>query len=171
LVRGSSAELPAALRAVVASEDAQLSPTIESLAAVRSRSVAGPRFRLLLIAAFGAFALLLAGIGIYGVIASVVQQRRREIGLRLALGSTRSAVVSAVARRCLVTVAAGTLAGLLVFWAARRVLTSMLFQVSPGDPRALAIAVAVLGVVAAFASWIPARQAAHTDPASSLRVD
>jgi ABC-type antimicrobial peptide transport system permease subunit len=136
-----------------------------------SRSVAEPRFRTLLFAAFAGFALLLAGIGIYGVIASVVQQRRREIGIRIALGANGSAVATAVVRRCLGNVTAGALAGLLVFWATRRVLASWLYDITPGDPRVLMVAVVVLALVAAFASWIPARRAIHIDPVTSLRLE
>jgi putative ABC transport system permease protein len=125
----------------------------------------------MLITAFASFALLLAGIGIYGVIASVVEQRRREIGIRLALGANRAAVALAVVRRCLANVTAGTIAGLLVFWAARHVLASWLFGIAPGDPRVLVATVLVLALVAAFASWIPARRATRIDPATSLRFD
>lgn len=171
LVQGTAPELPATLRRVVAAEEPQLAPRVESLSAVMSRSVAEPRFRMLLIGAFASFALLLAGIGIYGVIASVVQHRRREIGLRLALGANRATVATAVVRRCMINVGAGTLAGLVVFWVTRRVLTSMLYQMSPGDPRVLAIAVAVLALVAGLASWTPARRAACIDPATSLRME
>jgi predicted permease len=171
LVRGASPALLNTLLATVTAEEPQLAPEVERLSAVVSRSVAEPRFRTLLLVGFAVFALLLAGIGIYGVIAAVVQQRQREIGLRLALGARRSGVALAVARRCLANVAAGTLAGLLVFWAARRVLSSMLYDIAPGDPRVLAVTVAVLALVAAFASWIPARRATHIDPATSLRLE
>jgi predicted permease len=171
LVRGASPALATALRDVVVTEEPQLVPEVERLSAVVSRSVAEPRFRTLLIAAFAGFALLLAGVGIYGVIASVVQQRRREIGIRLALGAGRAAVAVAVVRRCLANVTAGTLVGLLVFWATRRVLSSWLYDITPGDPRVLTVTVAVLALVAAFASWIPARRAAHIDPAASLRLE
>jgi ABC-type antimicrobial peptide transport system permease subunit len=171
LVRGASPALLNALRGEVIAEEPQLTPEVERLSNVVSRSVAEPRFRTVLVAAFAGFALLLAGIGIYGVIASVVQQRRREIGLRLALGANRGAVALAVVRRCLANVTAGTVAGLLVFWATRRVLSSMLYEISPGDPRVLTVAVAVLALVAAFASWIPARRASHIDPAISLRLE
>jgi predicted permease len=171
LVRGASHALLDALRGEVIAEEPQLAPEVERLSAVVSRSVAEPRFRTLLIAAFAGFALLLAGIGIYGVIASVVQQRQREIGLRLALGANRVAVALAVVRRCLANVTAGTFVGLFVFWATRRVLSSMLYDISPGDPRVLTITVAVLALVAAFASWIPARRAAHIDPATALRLE
>jgi predicted permease len=169
LVRGTSRELVNTLRSVVVAEESQLAPSVEPLSAVMSRSVAEPRFRTLLVSAFAGFAVLLAGVGIYGVITSVVQQRRREIGLRIALGANRAAVVTAVARRCLGNVSASALIGLVIFWPTRRVLSAMLFEISPGDPRALTLAISVLAFVAAFASWIPARRAAHIDPAMSLR--
>jgi ABC-type antimicrobial peptide transport system permease subunit len=125
----------------------------------------------MLVGSFASFALLLAGIGIYGVIASGVQHRRREIALRLALGATRTAVATAVTRRCLATVAAGVMVGLLGFWAVRRVLTSWLFDVTPGDPLVLTAAVLVLALVAALASWIPTRRATRVDPAAALRLE
>jgi putative ABC transport system permease protein len=171
LVRGPSPALLNILRNEVVAEEPQLAPVVEPLSDVVSRSVATPRFRLLLIASFAGFALLLAGIGIYGVIASVVEQRRREIGLRLALGANRTDVATAVVRRCLANVAAGTLVGLVIFWATRRVLTSWLYEITPGDPRVLAATVGVLALVAMLASWIPARRAARIDPATSLRFD
>lgn len=76
-----------------------------------------------------------------------------------------------MARRCLANVAAGALVGLLIFWATRRVLASMLYDTSPGDPRVITATVAVLAIVAAFASWIPARRATRIDPATSLRLE
>jgi predicted permease len=170
LVRGAPALL-STLRSTITTEEPQLAAQVERLSAVVSRSVAEPRFRTLIVAAFAGFALLLAAVGIYGVIASVVQQRQREIGLRLALGANRSDVLVAVVWRCLTNVALGTLVGLLVFRALRHVLSSMLYDISPGDPRVLALTVAMLALVAALASWIPARRASHIDPASSLRLE
>jgi putative ABC transport system permease protein len=171
LVRGDPRRLAALLRHELTAVEPQLAPQLEPLSRVLSRSVAGPRFRTLLIGAFGCSALLLAAIGIYGVIAAVVQQRTREIGIRLSLGATRAAVALSVARRCLVSVSAGTVVGLLVFWMLRRTLTAMLYDTSTGDLRILAIAVAVLGVGAVLAAWIPARRAARVDPAVTLRLD
>ena len=171
LVRGAVPRLATVLRDAVMAEEPQLVPTIEPLSAVVSRSVAGPRFRTLLIGAFAGSALLLAGIGIYGVIASVVQQRTREIGIRLSLGATRATVAVAVVRRCLASVTTGAVVGLLSFWAVRRFIASMLYGTSTGDPRMLAIAVSILAVVAMLAAWIPARRAAHVDPAITLRLD
>lgn len=171
LVRGAVSQLAAVLRREALAEEPQLVPTIEPLSAVVNRSVAGPRFRALLIGTFAGSALLLAAIGIYGVIASVVQQRRREIGIRLSLGASGLAVALGVARRCLAAVAAGVMVGLPTFWALRRFLSSMLYDTSTGDPRVLGIAVTILAVVAALAAWIPARRASGIDPAITLRLD
>ena len=82
-----------------------------------------------------------------------------------------AAVSTAVVRRCLINVSAGTVVGLVLFWAARNVLSSWLYDITPGDPRVLAAAIAVLAAVALLASWIPARRAAHIDPATALRLD
>ena len=171
LVRGRLAQLAPMLRREALAEEPRLVPSIEPLSEVVSRSVAGPRFRTLLIGTFAGSALLLAGIGIYGVIASVVEQRRREIGIRLSLGASGRAVALGVARRCLTSVAAGAVVGLLTFWPLRRFLSAMLYDTSTGDPRILAIAVFVLALVAALAAWIPARRASHVDPAITLRLD
>lgn len=171
LVRGAAPAIMDALRNAVLAEEPRLVPTVELLSSVVSRSIAAPRFRTLLVGSFSAFALLLAGIGIYGVIASVVQQRQREIGIRLALGATRAHISTAVVRRCLVNVAAGAGVGLVGFLAARQVLESWLFGVTPGDPRVLATAIAILAAVALLASWIPARRAARIDPVIALRLE
>lgn len=173
LVRGGgrSSALLDAVRRVVLAEEPGLAPTVERLSSVVSRSVAGPRFRTLLVGSFAASALLLAAVGIYGVIASVVQQRQREIGIRLALGATRAAVARDVVGRCLANVTASALVGLLLFRAARHVLSSWLYDITPGDPRVLGAAIAVLGAVALLASWVPVRRAGRIDPATALRLE
>jgi ABC-type antimicrobial peptide transport system permease subunit len=171
LVRGDTPALQDALRRTVVAEEPRLAPVVERLSSVVSRSVAAPRFRTVLVGSFAAFALLLSAVGIYGVIASVVQQRQREIGIRLALGATRATVATAVVRRCLASVTLGALTGLVLFWAARHLLTSWLFGITPGEPRILAAAIAVLAAVTLCASWIPARRATRIDPASALRLD
>jgi ABC-type antimicrobial peptide transport system permease subunit len=152
-------------------EEPALDVRLEPLSAVVSRSVAEPRFRTLLVGTFAGAALLLAAIGIYGVIAAIVEQRRREIGIRLSLGAPRFTVAVGVVRRCLASATAGAATGLLAFWAVRRTLTSMLYDTSTSDPRMLAIAVAMLALVATLAAWIPARRATHVDPAMTLRLD
>lgn len=171
LVRGPVSRLATTLRREVLAEEPQLAPTIEPLSAVVSRAVAGPRFRTVLISGFAVSALLLAAIGIFGVVASVVQQRTREIGIRLALGANGASVAMGVVRRSLASVTAGTAAGLASFWLLRPFLGSMLYDTSTGDPRLLAIAVSILALVAALASWIPARRASRVDPAIALRLD
>ena len=172
LVRGEPSEaLLQALRAVVTAEEPRLAPEIERLSTVVSRSVATPRFRALLLLAFAAAALLLAAVGIYGVNAAVVQQRRRELGLRMALGATRGGLAFAVVRRCLSFVLAGAMAGFICSLATRRLLSSMLYGLSANDPLILASVCGILVVVAAAASYIPARRAANVDPARSLRAD
>jgi predicted permease len=161
----------AAIRQAVASLDSRLAPTIEPLSAALERSVAGPRFRTLLLSSFAISALLVAAIGIYGVIAAVVQQRTREIGICLALGASRSSVAVTVVRRCVTSVAGGMVAGLVVFWASRRILTTMLYGTSNGDPILLAAAIGILALVAGIAAWIPTRRAMHVDPVVALRLE
>ena len=171
LVRGGSRALARTVRDAVLAEEPQLVPTVEPLSNAVRRSVAAPRFRMLLIGTFAGSALLLAGIGIYGVIASLVQQRTREIGIRVALGASRGAVALSVVRRSLVVVSLGAVGGLLVFWVVRRALTTMLFNTSTSDPRLLAIAVVALAMIAMLAAWIPTRRAVRVDPATTLRLE
>ena len=171
LVRGEMSQVAKSVRAEVLGEDPRLSPTVEPLTAAVSRNVAEPRFRALLIGTFAASALLLAAIGIYGVIAAVVQERRREIGVRLSLGATGAVVALGVVRRCLLSVGAGAAVGLAAFWVMRRSLVSMVYDTSPGDPRLLAVALTALALVALCAAWVPARRAARLDPVTTLRLD
>jgi ABC-type antimicrobial peptide transport system permease subunit len=171
LARLATPSVAGRLASLVLAEEPRLSPTVEPLTAVVSRSVAGPRFRSLLIGSFAGAALLLAAVGIYGVIAAIVEQRRREIGIRISLGATSANVTVAVVRRCLIAVTAGAAAGLITFWGVRRTLSAMVFDTSPGDPRLLALAVAVLALAAMVAAWVPARRATRVDPAITLRLE
>lgn len=170
LIRARSTS-PASLRRIVADQDSRLVPTIEPLSSTVNRSVAAPRFRALLLGSFAASALLLAAIGIYGVISSLVQMRTRELGIRLALGASRGSLAFSVARRCLTSVSAGAATGLLIYWGAHRLLTSMLYDTSTADPALLTLAIAILALVAAVAGWIPARRATRIDPVVALRTD
>jgi putative ABC transport system permease protein len=161
-----------AIRGVLKELDPQVPLyNIRSMDELFAKAVARPRFTAVTLGAFALLALVLAAIGTYAVIAYATEQRAQEIGIRIALGANRAAVATAVARRCLANVTAGALLGLLVFWAVRRVLSSWLYDITPGDPRVLATTFAVLALVAAFASWIPARRAAHIDPVTSLRLE
>jgi predicted permease len=120
---------------------------------------------------FGAVALLLACLGLYGVTSQSVQRRTREIGIRMAIGATRSQVFETVLREAGVQLAAGVLLGVPAAYAAGKLLESYLYQVSGRDPWILAAAVGVLGTCALAASLIPARRAAHLDPVQALRVE
>jgi ABC-type antimicrobial peptide transport system permease subunit len=118
---------------------------------------------------FGALALLLAGLGLYGVTSYAVSRRRAEIGIRLALGSDPVRIVRLVLSRVALLVVAGIAAGAaLSLWAAQFVGT-LLYGLEPRDPETFAGAAVILALVGALAGWIPARRAARTDPATVLR--
>jgi predicted permease len=118
---------------------------------------------------FGVLALLLAAVGIYGVVSYAVGRRQQEIGIRLALGSSRLGVVAVVARRALTLVAIGIVAGLAISSWASRFVASELYGLAPRDPVTLASAALLLLAVAAVAGWWPSRRAARVDPARVLR--
>lgn len=120
---------------------------------------------------FGALALLLAGLGLYGVTAYSVSRRRPEIGMRLALGATPMAVVSLIMKRVAVLVCAGTAAGALVSLWASRFVGTLVWGLEPDDPMTLVAAALVLALVAALAGWIPAWRASRIDPIVALRTE
>jgi putative ABC transport system permease protein len=164
--------LAALLRAAVASVDAQVPVSeIRTAEQIVSGSVADSRFTTFLLAAFAAVALVLAAVGIYGVIAYTVSQRTREIGVRVALGArgrdVQWQVVRQGGRLALVGIAVGVVASL----AAARLLSSLLFGVSTTDPITFVSVALLLGGVAVLASWIPARRAASVDPIIALRAE
>jgi predicted permease len=131
------------------------------------------RERLLatLSAAFGAFALVLACVGLYGTMSYSVARRSREIGIRMALGAVRTAILRQVLREGLMVSAVGVVVGALVAFGATRVMAAILFQVSPRDPLTLASVVAILLTTALAAGYLPARRAATVDPAGVLKGD
>jgi putative ABC transport system permease protein len=173
LVRGSRGEaLSGAVRAAARSLD----PTMplfqaETLEEALRRTTAGRRQGTLLLAGFGALALLLAAVGLYGVVAFAVGERRREIGIRMALGAARRDIVSLFVGRGARLAALGVAIGLVLASAITRLLSSMLFGVTPLDVTTLAAVSALLAAVALAASALPARRAARIDPASVLRND
>jgi predicted permease len=120
---------------------------------------------------FGGMALLLAVVGIYGVRSYLVSRRTREIGIRMALGATRSNVLWLVLREGLALTATGVVIGLVLSWAIGRLLSSMLYEVSPLNPVVFAVAPLLLSVVAIAASFVPARRAATVAPLSALRSE
>ena len=124
-----------------------------------------------LTAAFGAVALALAGVGLYGTISYTVAQRTAEIGVRVALGATRGRILAWVLRHTAQVVLAGVAFGLPLAWAAARLLRSRLYELSPGDPWTLGGAVAAVLAASAVALWLPARRATRVDPVVALRYE
>jgi putative ABC transport system permease protein len=167
---------PAAMSRLVAAEVAALDPSqpIADVRAMRDLVAADldqSRFTMLLIGAFAAAALLLAAVGLYGVIAVGVTERTREIGVRMALGAERRDVIGMVMRGGLLPAAIGLVAGLVTALALGRLLASLLFGVAPTDPVTLVGGAVFLTVVTAIASYLPARRAARLDPAVTLRAE
>jgi putative ABC transport system permease protein len=160
----------AAARAQVRQADQDL-PLFEmsTLEELVTASVSQPRFYMLLLGGFAAVALILAAIGMYGVIAYGVSQRSQEIGVRMALGATRDRVVRMVLRQALLLAVFGAVFGLGLALVATRGMQSLLFGVSAVDPGIYVAVAAVLVLVAGFASYLPARRAARTDPQLALR--
>jgi putative ABC transport system permease protein len=134
-------------------------------------SVAQPRFRMWLLGLFAMTATLIATCGIYGLMAYAVTQRRREIGVRMALGAERRDVLRLVLTRALRIVAAGLVVGLAGAVAVTRVLQTFLFGVTPTDPIAFTIVTLLLMAVGLMAAWLPARRAARIDPWAALRAE
>ncbi len=144
-------------------------PTVEPISAARRDAMSGPRFNLLLMAAFAAVALFLAVIGVYGIMSHTVLRRTREIGIRIALGARPERVLRMVVGRGLRLVLAGVAVGAVAALAFARLLGSLLFETAPSDPATLAGTAALLTGVALAAAWVPARRAARADPMEALR--
>jgi putative ABC transport system permease protein len=162
--------LTASIRRAVAALDASVPVTrVDEMPALVSRSFATERFRATLIALFAVLAGVLAAVGIYGVTARAVARQRREIGIRMALGSSSMRVVALFVRRAGVAVALGVTAGLAGAVASSRALAPYLFGTDPTDPWLYASAAGVLAVATLLAAWLPARRASRANPSAILR--
>jgi predicted permease len=172
VIRGAVpvATLMPAIRRAVATVDPLLAPfrvsTIEQSIETQS---AMSRFSMLLLSLLGGTGLVLAIVGVYGVIGYFVTQRTHEFGVRLALGASPSAVRWLVVRQGIVLAGIGVGVGALVSLAAARVLESMMYETKSNDPLTYVVVVALLGVVAVAASYLPARRATRIDPLEALR--
>jgi putative ABC transport system permease protein len=144
---------------------------IRTLEQIKSESLGGNRLRTYLLLSFAMLALLLAAVGLYGVISYTVTQRVQELGLRSALGASWSNLIVLVMKSGLGLTALGLVIGILVSLGLTRLLTSLLFTVKPYDPTALTIAALLLAVVAFAATFIPAVRAARVDPMIALRYE
>ena len=168
---GDPAPLARRVRETVRAVSADIPVVTNTMESIVARSVSDRRFTVLVLGIFGALALLLAAVGIYGVLAFSVAQRTREIGIRMALGAAGGSVLRLVARETLVPVVAGLALGTLVAIASTRFVRGMLYGAQGTDPATLAAVTVVLLTAAALASWVPARRAVRVDPIIALRAD
>jgi predicted permease len=169
---GPIAGLSAGIRQSVAAVDPLLPiAKMESMAAVQAASLAQQRFMMSVVVGLGVVALLLAAIGIHGLIASAVSERTRELGIRLALGATARQIVLDIVRPGIVLAGAGVAIGAAAALATVRLLQSFLWGVTPNDPLTFAVVVATLLTVALTASVIPALRVLRLDPALTLRAE
>lgn len=167
---GDPRALSASIRGAIASVDPSVPVSdVETMQSIVIRSAARQRFVTLLLALFAGLALVLGMVGIYGVMSYAVAQRRREIGIRLALGATPSHARRLVLRNALAMTAAGAIVGLICAALASRLLTGLLYGVSATDPLTFAAVPLAFAGVALAASYVPARRATRVDPVGALR--
>ena len=170
--RGEPSTLIEPMRALLREMDSDVPMyAVRSMSQIQDIAVAQPRLYLVLIACFAITAMLLAAIGLYGVLAYAVGQRTREIGIRLALGAGRGEVLGMVMSQAGKLVVAGVAIGLVTAMLASRLLRAQLFEVAPTDTVTYVLVAAGLLMVSLLASWIPARRASRIDPMTALRQD
>jgi putative ABC transport system permease protein len=166
---------PATLVPIVRAEIAGLDPTVPVEFATMNARVARltqrPRFDAILLSLFAGIGVVLAALGIYGVVSFFVSQRTQEIGVRMALGATPQSILRMILLNVARWTAAGAVVGILGSWLCARLLQSLLFGVGAHDPKLLALSLLILLAVASFAAWLPARRATHVDPMVALRYE
>jgi predicted permease len=164
--------LAPALRDILGELDRELAlANIRTMHDIVRTATAPRRFTLLLLGGFALIALVLSAVGIYGVLAHLVGQRAREIGIRRALGAGTSHIARVIAGSTALAILIGTGAGLLGAWTLSTVVASLLFEMSATDPRAYVGVALLVGVVAVLAAWPPARRATRLDPLRALRQE
>jgi putative ABC transport system permease protein len=162
----------AAIRAQVRALDQdQPVANVRAIGELLDRSLSEAKFNLLLLSLFAVVALVLAAIGIYGVMSYAVTQRTREIGVRMALGAQPRAVLRSVVGQGMTLVSVGVAIGVASAWALTRLMATMLFEVRATDPTTFGLIALLLAAVALVACWIPARRAAKVDPMVALRCE
>jgi putative ABC transport system permease protein len=169
---GDPAAIARALRERVWRVDRDLPvERVQTLDDLLGAAVAGPRFNAALLAVFACAALLLAAVGIYGVLSYGVEQRTGEIGVRMALGASRGRVVRQIAAEGAAVAGAGAVLGLMAAFALAGVLRSLLVGTHAQDPLVFALVPTLLVAVAVTSAWLPARRASRIDPAGALRCE
>jgi ABC-type antimicrobial peptide transport system permease subunit len=170
--RGEPLAMTGTLREAVWSVDRQQPITsVLTFDDAMNESLARPRLLTVLLGIFGALGLLLGALGLYGVLSYLVNQRQRDIGVRLALGARPGDVLQMVVKRGLTLAAVGVAIGVVGALTLGRFLSGVLYDVQPTDPLTLVAVTTVLLAVAALASWLPARRAARVDPVVTLREE
>jgi len=160
------------VRQAFADVDRQLAISdVRSMEDLVAKSIARQNFNMTLLTAFGVIALLLAAVGVYGVISYSVEQATHDISVRLALGAAQRDILSLVVGGGMKLTAAGLVLGIAGAFAASRLLSGMLFGVKPGDPLTYAVAVVSLGAIALIACYVPARRAMRVDPIAALKQE
>jgi putative ABC transport system permease protein len=162
---------PAVRQAIYSIDPDQPLTEVTTLDKAVASVLARPRFNLLLLSIFAGLSLLLAAIGVYGVVAYSVTQRTREIGIRMALGAQAAGVTRLIVTDALASIGAGVVAGLVLALVFSTFLRGLLYGVSPTDPLTFASIAVLLSAVGLLASFIPARRAARVDPIVALRYE
>jgi ABC-type antimicrobial peptide transport system permease subunit len=167
---------PSGLAAAVRANLRQIDPNLpgndfRTVQHLVDRSVSPRRFIVLLLAGFSGFALILASLGIYGVISYSVSQRTQEIGIRMALGASARTLQAGILGQTLGLAAIGMALGGVASWILARALSGLLFGVTSGDPVTFVAMLAMITAVAGFAGYVPARRASRIDPMVALRAD
>jgi predicted permease len=170
--KGEPTALAPAVRRVIASVDPQQPVSdLRTMDEIVDLNVADRQQQMTLLGAFAALALILASIGLYGVLSYSVTQRSREIGLRMALGASASSVIRMIVGRGLALTGAGLAIGLVTAWFATRALKNLLYGVAATDPTTFAMVASLLAIIALIACWAPARRASRVDPITVLREE
>jgi putative ABC transport system permease protein len=170
--RRDPAEVTRVIRAEVGALDKDLSfDRPRTMTELVASSVAERKLSVQLLGGFAGVALLMAAVGLYGVLAFTVAQRRREIGIRMALGARRADVLRLILRQGMALAVAGAVIGLIGALALARLLGSLLFEIKPNDPLTFAVVPLVLTATALLACWLPARRASQADPVVALRSE
>jgi putative ABC transport system permease protein len=169
---GDPVQIATAVRAAIAQIDPRAAlAEVQPMQAFVDKAMAPIRFTSTLIGIFGAVAVMLAGIGLYGVLATIVRQRTAEIGMRMVFGAPRASILNLVVGEGLKLSAAGVAIGVASALVLTRVMASLLVGVSPTDPVTFAGIVALFVVITVVASWVPARRASRLDPMHALREE